>query len=666
MQLNLNNTNPMIKRITPLHQIKITPQIVTDNHEDDEIFAGLNPEQRKVVAHINGPALISAGAGSGKTFCLVRRTQNMIKHGIHPSNIVLITFTKKAANEIKSRIVNAIGENASEITAGTFHSICNKILREFGELLGYNKYFTILDDDGTDKILKSISKDYGVDNKALKAYIDKNKARCKTPITAYKDAETDLDRTMAECYTVYQNELKREQCMDFADLILNTVILLEKEPEVKKLINDRWKYISVDESQDTSELDSKLIQLLAGKNQNVAFIGDDWQSIYAFRHANIDIILNLEKQYPTIKKYTLGTNYRSSKTIIEAGANIISNNKKQLKKNTNCGRVENGKEVKGEPIIFNQCKDSADQGSKIVTYINMFHNKLGLQYKDIAILFRMTHLSASIEEALMKARIPYKIVGGISFFNRMEIQDVLAFARLTVNPHDIQAFKRTISIPKRGIGDKTIEKIDMFSLTNKLSIREAITHPDLELKGKAKKSLKEYVAILERFDSYKEDFSTADFLEKIIGELYFDYIKNECKENQEEFQERIENLQELINVAKEYETIEDLIEEALLYKEEGEEEEDCVQLMTMHKSKGLEFKAVLITDMSEGTAPHFKALEDYKQMEEERRLAYVGVTRAKDYLVLLQPKYQMLRGQMTFTKPSRFIDEIGNHLMYRR
>lgn len=666
MQLNLNNTNPMIKRITPLHQIKITPQIVTDNHEDDEIFAGLNPEQRKVVAHINGPALISAGAGSGKTFCLVRRTQNMIKHGIHPSNIVLITFTKKAANEIKSRIVNAIGENASEITAGTFHSICNKILREFGELLGYNKYFTILDDDGTDKILKSISKDYGVDNKALKAYIDKNKARCKTPITAYKDAETDLDRTMAECYTVYQNELKREQCMDFADLILNTVILLEKEPEVKKLINDRWKYISVDESQDTSELDSKLIQLLAGKNQNVAFIGDDWQSIYAFRHANIDIILNLEKQYPTIKKYTLGTNYRSSKTIIEAGANIISNNKKQLKKNTNCGRVENGKEVKGEPIIFNQCKDSADQSSKIVTYINMFHNKLGLQYKDIAILFRMTHLSASIEEALMKARIPYKIVGGISFFNRMEIQDVLAFARLTVNPHDIQAFKRTISIPKRGIGDKTIEKIDMFSLTNKLSIREAITHPDLELKGKAKKSLKEYVAILERFDSYKEDFSTADFLEKIIGELYFDYIKNECKENQEEFQERIENLQELINVAKEYETIEDLIEEALLYKEEGEEEEDCVQLMTMHKSKGLEFKAVLITDMSEGTAPHFKALEDYKQMEEERRLAYVGVTRAKDYLVLLQPKYQMLRGQMTFTKPSRFIDEIGNHLMYRR
>lgn len=627
----------------------------------NKLLEGLNDGQKRAVKHINGPALTTATAGAGKTRVIIARAQYMIASGIDPSNILLTTFTNKAANEMKERIVSIVGDRGKRITVGTFHSICNRILRQHGHHLNYEKTFTILDEEETDKIMKKIGKKYDIEFAMLKTYISDCKLHCKLTNQAYKEAANDTERKLADGYSEYQTELKRNQSMDFDDLLLQTVVLLENYPKVKKVINNKWKYISADENQDSSQLDCRLIYLLSGNNHNVFFVGDDYQSIYGFRGADLDVMLNLRSLYPELKMYNLGVNYRSTETIVNAGKSIIRHNKKQIEKSVECGRG-----IKGAPIVITKCTNQKDEARKIVAYIKMLHGKKGLKYSDIAILNRMSYLSRSVEEALMRARIKYTLIGGTPFFCRMEVQDILAYARLTVNEHDFLAFKRTIAIPKRGVGDKTIDKIDEFAREypgGAISIRKALDNPNLPVKGKAKTGIKEYNKFLKKLDSKKTELSSKDFIEYIIKETdYLQYLKENYKDT---YQERLLNLQELANVAEEYNSIEELLVESSLYREDIDENEDAVQIMTIHKSKGLEFPAVIMTNMCEGTCPHYKSIDDPKQLEEERRLTFVGITRAEDYLFMTYPQQQKIQGKTQFVRPSRFLNEIDQSLVYR-
>ena len=625
-----------------------------------EVLAGLNDQQKQAAMHINGPALVTATAGSGKTSTVIARTQHMILDmGIDPSTILLTTFTNKAANEMKERIVNIVGERGKRITVGTYHSICNRILRQYCTYIGYVKTFTIIDADDSDKIIREIAKEYGEDVASLKTFISNCKINCKTPSMAQQEAQEKNTTRLSNCYQAYQDKLKRDQCMDFDDLLLNTVLLLESEPTVKEQVNNRWQYISADETQDSSELDSRLMYALSGPNHNIFFVGDDDQSIYGFRGSDVTIILNLKSKYPDLTWYNLGVNYRSTSTIVEAGQEIIKHNKNKLPKEVVCG-----KNIKGSPIIVSETKNQEQEAQRVVTYIKTIHNRKQdpIAYKDMAILYRVSHLSRIFEKELMKNKIKYRLVGGTPFYSRMEIKDILAFARLTVNEFDTQSFKRTISIPKRGIGDKTIEKIEQFMLESpdSISIRQALNDPNLPVKGKAKKSIKEYNDFLKDLDDQKVLLSPEDFIIYIIQKLCYLKFMKETKEYSENFEERVENLNELVLVAKEFNDIEDLLVEASMFQEQDniDEDEDAVQLMTIHKSKGLEFDAVFMTNVVEGTLPHYKSLEDPAQLEEERRVMFVGCTRAKKNLFITYPKVQIVMNQPKYTKKSRFINEI--------
>ena len=579
--------------------------------------------------------------------------------GIDPSTILLTTFTNKAANEMKERIVNIVGERGKRITVGTYHSICNRILRQYCTYIGYVKTFTIIDADDSDKIIREIAKEYGEDVASLKTFISNCKINCKTPSMAQQEAQEKNTTRLSNCYQAYQDKLKRDQCMDFDDLLLNTVLLLESEPTVKEQVNNRWQYISADETQDSSELDSRLMYALAGPNHNIFFVGDDDQSIYGFRGSDVTIILNLKSKYPDLTWYNLGVNYRSTSTIVEAGQEIIKHNKNKLPKEVICG-----KNIKGSPIIVSETKNQEQEAQRVVTYIKTIHNRKQdpIAYKDMAILYRVSHLSRIFEKELMKNKIKYRLVGGTPFYSRMEIKDILAFARLTVNEFDTQSFKRTISIPKRGIGDKTIEKIEQFMLESpdSISIRQALNDPNLPVKGKAKKAIKEYNDFLKDLDDQKVLLSPEDFIIYIIQKLGYLKFMKETKEYSENFEERVENLNELVLVAKEFNDIEDLLVEASMFQEQDNinEDEDAVQLMTIHKSKGLEFDAVFMTNVVEGTLPHYKSLEDPAQLEEERRVMFVGCTRAKKNLFITYPKVQIVMNQPKYTKKSRFISEI--------
>ena len=517
-----------------------------------DILNELNEGQREAVKHINGPALTTATAGAGKTKVIVTRTQYMILEGVSPSQILLTTFTNKAANEIKKRIVDVVGEQGKFVTVGTFHSICNKILRQYSDKIGYNRNFTILDDSDIQKLIKSICKKSMYTPDQVKGYISYCKYKCITANQAMRNSSNDMERELSNFYDRYQTELKRQMAMDFDDLLLNTVILLENYPDVLKTINNRWQYISADENQDSSDLDSRLLSLLAGNKKNLFMVGDDYQSIYGFRGANINVMLNLDKQYDNLKIYNLGINYRSTQTIIEAGKSIISHNKYQLKKAVECGRKDkDGNPVKGYPIIQTKCKDQKDEARKVVACIETLR-KRNVPLNEIAILSRVTYLSRNIEEALMKAGIKYNLIGGVPFFCRMEIQDILSYARLTVNEYDFQAFRRTIAIPKRGVGEKTIDKIDEFCKDYPLGIlpiRQALNSDELILKGKAKKSIEEYNTLLNTLDNKKMELSPREFIDYIIKQIdYITYLKENYKED---FEERIENLNEILNVCDE-------------------------------------------------------------------------------------------------------------------
>lgn len=601
-----------------------------------------------------------------KTHTLISRTQNMIIDGIDPSEILLITFTNKAANEMKERIKSKIGDSGDNITVGTFHSICNRILRKYAKYINYNNNFTILSEDDKIKIISKICKRYNVEKELLNTFISNCKNKTILPNQALVNANNSNETILANMYKEYQDELFRQQAMDFDDLLINTIILLENNTEVKSKINNNWKYITVDESADCSKTDVRLIVLLAGTDENVCMVSDPDQSIYAFRGSEIEASLGIRNILKKETKiFNLSRNYRSSITVVEASKSLIAKNPVLLPK-----KIRPARDYKGTPIIMTKCATPLDEAAKVVSYITMMKKKHNIAYKDMFVLYRMNFQSRVVEQALLKAKIPCRIHGGVNFFNRAEVQDILSFIRLTINEYDVSAFKRSIQIPKRGIGEKTIEKIDEFARdypTGPIPIKQAISEVDLKSKSgkhtKASLALEEYKDFISLLEQKKLELEPSEFIKYIITELeYVDYLNNVVKEN---VQERIENLMELVNAAKEYEDIEDLITQASLYSADSKEEvKDQVTLMSMHASKGLESRVVIMVGLVEGTLPSYRATSP-KQVEEERRLAYVGMTRAMDYLFMLYPQQVMNQGRLVYAKQSRFLEEIDVKYVYK-
>ena len=593
-----------------------------------------------------------------KTKTVISMSQYRILDGIDPSQICLFTFTNKAANEMKERIKVAVGDIADKMTVGTYHSVCHRLLRKYATYIDFNKNFTILSQDDCTKKLKKIAKELNVEHENLGAYISQKKDKVILPSQALASS-SGSELVLANGYEKYQSELKREMAMDFDDLILNTIILLERNPEIKQKINNQWRYITADEAHDSSPRDLKLIQLLAGDSENVCFILDDHQSIYGFRGADIEAVMNVRNIYQDMKIFNLSRNYRCSQTIVEASKSLISKNTPLIDK-----KIRAAREYKGSPIIISRTKTPQQEALKVVQYIQALRRK-GLKYSDICIEYRMSAASRVLEEALNKAKIKCKIVGGTPFFARAEIQDVLAYLRLLVNEHDFTAFKRAIAVPKRGVGEKTIDKIDEFAREypgGPISVRSAIE--EIELKGKAGNSIKEFVKFLDELEVDMAQLAPKDLITKLCTKLQIvDYLQTAYKDN---WQERLENIQELVNVASEYADIQELLSQAALYSaEETNEEVDAVNMMTMHSSKGLEFPAVIIVGCNEGTSPHYKSIGNPKQLEEERRLFYVAMTRAKDYLFMTFSDCVLVQGQLQYAKPSRFINEIDKQYIYR-
>ena len=623
----------------------------------EEILASANDEQQEAIKHQEGACMIIAGPGSGKTSTVIKRSQYMILNNIEPSQICLFTFTNKAANEMKERIKDAVGEIANNMTVGTYHSIAHRLLRKYATKIGFNTNFSILNPDEVTKKIKEISKEVGVDDKALASYISQKKDKVILPAVALASAK-GAELSLANGYEKYQNKLKREMAMDFDDLILNTILLLENNEDVKKTVNKQWRYITADEAHDSSPRDLKFIQLLGGETENVCFILDDNQSIYGFRGADIEAVMNVRNIYKDMQVFNLSRNYRCSQTIVEASKSLIAKNTPLIDK-----RIRAARDYEGTPVIVTRTKNPSLEAAKVIQYVQTFKKK-GLELKDIAVLYRMSAASRVLEEAFNKAKIKCKIIGGTPFFSRAEIQDVLSYLRLVVNEYDFSAFKRAIgaSSIKRGIGEKTIDKIDDFAMSypgGELSIREAIEK--IELKNKAGASLKEFVNLLNSIEENMAIMAPKDLIMFICENINIvDYLQtnSDYKKN---WQERLENIQELVNVASEYNTIEELLSQAALYTSDdsNETEVDAVNLLTMHSSKGLEYKAVIIVNCNEGTSPHYKSLENNKQLEEERRLFYVAMTRAKDYLVLTFPDCILVQGRLQYAKPSRFINEIN-------
>lgn len=627
-------------------------------NNSSKILEGLNENQTKAAMHIDGPCFVTAGPGSGKTATVVRRTAYMISQGVRPENVCLFTFTNKAAKEIKERIVSYIGEDANRITMGTYHSVCCKLLRRYAKAIEFTSNFTILDSDESLKIIKKYAKEYDIEPKNAVGAISEFKKKLLTPSAAMLSTTDDLKKKCATIYQKYEDELKRQNSMDFDNLIINTIRLLEANPDIKEAINKQWKYIVADEYHDSSKCDLRLIELLGGTEENVCMILDPDQSIYAFRGADIDAVMGFRHNFNNqVSIFNLAENYRCSKKIVNASKALIANNALLLKEKY----VTPARDYEGAPIIVKQCTYPQDEARAIVGLIKAMVSR-GNSYKDIAVLYRTQTISREVEQALISSNMPYKIIGGLPFMARKEIKDILAYARLIVNPYDVEAFKRAIAIPKRGIGDKSIEKIDEYAINysdvEQMSILQAAK--EVTLKGKAGKSLEEFINILDELESDKLNLTTEDFIKAILNKIgYLDYIAND-----EEYDDRVMNLERLCEIATNYKDIEDLIANATLDQDvTTEEEEDCVQLLTMHASKGLEWPCVIIAGCIEGYTPHFRSQGSVKELEEERRLFYVAVTRAKNNLFLTTTRKQLVNRAYVNCNESRFINEMKDYIV---
>mgnify|MGYP000829850234 FL=1 len=625
----------------------------------------LNAMQQEAVNQTEGPLLILAGAGSGKTTVLVNRVQHIIGSGLAaPWQVLAITFTNKAAGEIRERLINAIGPEANDIWAYTFHSCCARILRRFADRLGYTSHFTIYDTDDQKRVMKHCQKALEISDKILhhKSILSEISS-AKDSLVDYEEykklAQNDFRKArIADCYELYQKELLKSDAMDFDDIIFNTVRLLEGNPDVLELYQKQFKYVMVDEYQDTSHAQYILVSLLAGGYNNICVVGDDDQSIYRFRGATIENILSFENQYKNARVIRLEQNYRSTQNILDAANAVIANNKNRKGKNlwTQAGS--------GEKIIFNTLEDEAAEASFIAQEI-LKNVKNGKKMSDHAVLYRMNAQSRNIEITFAKSGIPHKVIGGNRFFDRKEIKDVISYFAVINNPADNVRLQRIINVPKRGIGDTMFANVMEIATGLGLSAFEVCERADEFQKTlRSAQKLQGFDAMIRHFqDCLDDDMPLSDLLQEVLDKTnYFDYLD----EDPESAEDRKNNINELSSMFIKYQEedadfeLSDFLEDVALVADidSYNEDDDAVVLMTLHSAKGLEFPIVFIPGMEESVFPGNQSVYSEEDLEEERRLAYVGITRAKEKLYLLNARRRMLYGTTNRNQASRFLREI--------
>ena len=629
----------------------------------------LNEMQQLAVETTEGPLLILAGAGSGKTTVLVNRVQHIVESGLaQPWQVLAITFTNKAAGEIRERLERAIGSEANSIWAFTFHSCCARILRRFGERLGYSSHFTIYDTDDQKRVMKHCQKSLGLTDKIIhhKSILSEISSAKDSLIDAeeYKSMSANDYRKakIADCYELYQKELLKSDAMDFDDIIFNTVKLLEENDDVRELYQKQFKYVMVDEYQDTSHAQYILVSLLAGGYKNICVVGDDDQSIYRFRGATIENILSFEQQYKNAKVIRLEQNYRSTQNILDGANAIIANNKNRKGKSlwTSAGA--------GEKIILNTVNSERDESDFIVDEImkNVAHGK---KMSDHAILYRMNAQSRNLEITLTKSGIPHKIIGGNRFFDRKEIKDIVSYFAVINNPADNVRLQRIINVPKRGIGETMFANVLEIAMGRGISAFEVCERSDKFQKTlRSAHKLMGFAGMIKHFQALLEEgMNLSDLLQEVLDETkYFDYLD----EDPETAEDRKNNISELSSMFIKYQEedeefdLSSFLEDVALVSDidSYNETDDAVVLMTLHSAKGLEFPIVFIPGMEEGIFPGNQSIYSDEDLEEERRLAYVGVTRAKEKLYLINARQRMLYGTTNRNMASRFIREIPMHV----
>lgn len=640
------------------------------------IYDTLNKPQKEAVYCTNGPLLILAGAGSGKTRVLTHRIAYLIEElGVNPWNILAITFTNKAAGEMRQRVDNLVGFGSESIWVSTFHSMCVRILRRFIDRLGYDSRFTIYDTDDQKTLMKAVCKKLDIDTKQFKervllSVISSAKNEMVLPEEFELNAGGDFARLkIAKVYREYEAQLKANNALDFDDLLVKTVQLLQTQPDVRENYQERFRYIMVDEYQDTNTVQFKLVSLLAGKYRNLCVVGDDDQSIYKFRGANIRNILDFEKEYPDAKVIKLEQNYRSTGNILNAANDVISNNKGRKEKTL---WTDNGE---GEKICLRQFDTAYDEAEYIAGDIRR-EVREGAAYNDNAVLYRTNAQSRLLEEKFVAMSIPYKIVGGVNFYARREIKDVLAYLKTVDNGQDDLAVRRIINVPKRGIGLTTINRIQEAADARGISFYEALLAPELiPGVGRSASKLDSFAALIEYFKGQAQKESLSDLLNEILEMT--GYIQSLEGDDPEDLESRVQNIDELLNKAAAYEedcedrdekpTLSGFLEEVALVADIDSlvEDQDYVVLMTLHSAKGLEFPHVYLAGMEDGLFPSYMTItgDDPEELEEERRLCYVGITRAEQKLTLTAARTRMVRGETHYNKMSRFVKEIPVELL---
>lgn len=629
-----------------------------------DLLEGLNDEQARAVEATEGPLLILAGAGSGKTKTLTHRIAYLIaKNLATPYNILAVTFTNKAAREMRERVAVLLGENPNNRGfmpyMGTFHGICVRLLRQDGEYAHVPKNFVIFDESDRINTVKKISKELMIDEKAhpartLANYISGAKNELITPESYAGLANGPTQSEAARVYPLYERALKDAGGLDFDDLIAKTVRLLESNKEIREKWRTQFKYVMIDEYQDTNAAQYKLVKLLTNDSNNIAVVGDDWQSIYSWRGADFRNILNFERDYPKCTVIKLERNYRSTKHILDAAHAVITKN--QQRSDKKLWTDTSG----GLPVQVLPVGNERAEGEAIVRRVRNSVDGRMRSYKDFAVLYRTNAQSRSIEEVFVQYGIPYRIVGGVRFYDRKEIKDVIAYVRLMYQPEDIASFERIVNVPARGIGAKSLQNFFAWQTQNGLTLSEALARvEECQLPGKAMSGLKELQDILVSARTVAEDASVSGIIDSLVRRVdYLNYVDDGTVQGES----RKENVQELLSVAQEYQDqgLEGFLEEVSLLSDlDGTDfNGDAVTLMTLHGAKGLEFPVVFMTGMEETIFPHSRALYDQQEMEEERRLCYVGMTRAREELYLIHAAARLLYGGMQHNPPSRFLSEI--------
>jgi DNA helicase-2/ATP-dependent DNA helicase PcrA len=633
-----------------------------------DILKGLNDKQYEAVVNTEGPCL--AGAGSGKTKVLTHKIAYLIgEKGVHPWDILAITFTNKAANEMKERIEGLVGEAAKDIWMGTFHSICVRILRRFIDRIGFDSSFIIFDTSDQKTLVKGCLKDLAIDDKmftdrAVLSEISNAKNEMLEPEQYQARANGDFRKEkIASVYNLYQKRLRENNAIDFDDIINYTIKILMENEDVLEYYSNKFKYVLVDEYQDTNKAQFTLVTMFASKNGNITVVGDNDQGIYSFRGADISNILNFERDFPGTKIIKLEQNYRCTGNILKAANSVIKNNEVKYKK-----ELWTQNEEGNLPRVY-QAQNEYDEGTYIVEQMEHLRREEYYKYSDFAILYRMNTQSRAIEDILRRENIPYKIIGGLKFYERKEIKDIIAYLRLIQNSNDNLSLKRIINEPKRGIGKTSLDKVEQLAEANGISMYEIIKNAEQYGLNRVYLNSREFINCIEELKAKKDELTISELIKLTLKKS--GYTKALENENTVEAENRIENLDEFLTVAIEFE--EEEAENSLSTFLEGitlssdiddlEEGEEYVTLMTLHSAKGLEFPVVFLVGMEEGIFPGYKSISEPKELEEERRLCYVGITRAKENLFLTCSKQRTIFGSTSYNPVSRFLNEIPQELL---